>query len=116
MQATSSATGTQLPASDGSPPEAIGAVMKRAVPTDCVVDDDAKDFVYKCVKEFVSVVSCEASSKCMHDGRTKLNKADVCYALANMGYLNYSGALRGKVEGCSDGALLTSPKKRGKIG
>ncbi|KAL5476905.1 HAP3_2 [Sanghuangporus weigelae] len=55
---------------------------------------DAKECVQECVSEFISFVTSEAAEKCGLEKRKTVGDEDVLYALASLGFDNYSETLK----------------------
>jgi len=49
----------------------------------------AKEFVQKCVSEFISFITSEASQKCAREKRKTVNGSDLIWALSILGVFRY---------------------------
>ncbi|KAL5476902.1 HAP3_1 [Sanghuangporus weigelae] len=72
----------------------VARIMKSAVPPTAKIAKDAKECVQECVSEFISFVTSEAAEKCGLEKRKTVGGEDVLYALASLGFDNYSETLK----------------------
>ncbi|KAL3649778.1 Nuclear transcription factor Y subunit B-8 [Castilleja foliolosa] len=72
----------------------IGRIMKKALPANGKIAKDAKDTVQECVSEFISFVTSEASDKCQKEKRKTINGDDLLWAMATLGFEDYTAPLK----------------------
>ncbi|XP_019059191.1 PREDICTED: nuclear transcription factor Y subunit B-8-like [Tarenaya hassleriana] len=72
----------------------VSRIMKRALPPNAKIAKDVRDIVQECVSEFVSLITSEASHKCLAEKRKTLNGDDVLGAMATFGFEAYIEPLR----------------------
>ncbi|KAI3788773.1 hypothetical protein L2E82_01549 [Cichorium intybus] len=71
----------------------VGRIMKQILPPTAKISKEAKVRMQECASEFISFVTGEASDKCHKQNRKTLNGDDICWALASLGFDNYSNAI-----------------------
>ncbi|KAK7344439.1 hypothetical protein VNO77_14045 [Canavalia gladiata] len=94
--------GTATSAEDGAVKEQdrllpianVGRIMKQILPPNAKISKEAKETMQECVSEFISFVTGEASDKCHKEKRKTVNGDDICWALATLGFDDYSEPLK----------------------
>jgi nuclear transcription Y subunit beta len=79
------------------PISSLVRVMRRVLPPQAKVSDDAKELIQECVSEFISFVTGEANERCQGDHRTTVTGEDVIWAMERLGFDDYVAALRAYV-------------------
>ncbi|XP_074263648.1 nuclear transcription factor Y subunit B-5-like [Silene latifolia] len=72
----------------------VGRIMKQILPPNAKISKEAKETMQECVSEFISFVTGEASDKCHKEKRKTVNGDDICWALASLGFDDYSEPLK----------------------
>ncbi|XP_078440621.1 nuclear transcription factor Y subunit B-4-like [Wolffia australiana] len=72
----------------------VGRIMKKILPPNAKVSQEAKETMQESATEFVRFVTSEAATKCMKEDRKTINGDDICWALENVGLNNYASASR----------------------
>ncbi|XP_020213515.1 nuclear transcription factor Y subunit B-5 [Cajanus cajan] len=72
----------------------VGRIMKQILPPNAKISKEAKETMQECVSEFISFVTGEASDKCHKEKRKTVNGDDICYALATLGFDDYTDPLK----------------------
>lgn len=72
----------------------VGRIMKQILPPNAKISKEAKETMQECVSEFISFVTGEASDKCHKEKRKTVNGDDICWALGNLGFDDYSPPLK----------------------
>ncbi|KAG5051886.1 hypothetical protein AAZX31_02G147300 [Glycine max] len=72
----------------------VGRIMKQILPPNAKISKEAKETMQECVSEFISFVTGEASDKCHKEKRKTVNGDDICWALATLGFDDYSEPLK----------------------
>ncbi|KAD6120182.1 hypothetical protein E3N88_11453 [Mikania micrantha] len=72
----------------------VGRIMKHILPPNAKISKEAKETMQECVSEFISFVTGEASDHCRKDKRKTVNGDDVCWAMLNLGFDDYSEPLK----------------------
>ncbi|KAL3848657.1 hypothetical protein ACJIZ3_010539 [Penstemon smallii] len=67
--------------------------MRRALPPNAKISNDAKEAVQHCVTEFISFITSEAIQKCQHEGRRIIKPEDVISAMEELGFDDYKEPL-----------------------
>nr|XP_043625422.1 nuclear transcription factor Y subunit B-5-like [Erigeron canadensis] len=70
----------------------VGRIMKQILPPTAKISKESKETMQECASEFISFVTGEASEKCHRENRKTVNGDDICWALASLGFDNYSNA------------------------
>ncbi|KAL0389610.1 UNVERIFIED_CONTAM: Nuclear transcription factor Y subunit B-5 [Sesamum calycinum] len=68
--------------------------MKQILPPNAKISKEAKETMQECVSEFISFVTGEASDKCHKEKRKTVNGDDICWAMGNLGFDDYSESLK----------------------
>lgn len=68
--------------------------MKQSVPSTAKIAKDAKECVQECVSEFISFITSEAAERCHMEKRKTIGGEDILYAMATLGFENYSETLK----------------------
>ncbi|KAL3812866.1 hypothetical protein ACJIZ3_014134 [Penstemon smallii] len=72
----------------------VGRIMKQILPTNAKISKEGKETMQECVSEFIGFVTSEASEKCRKERRKTVNGDDICWAMGNLGFDDYSGPLK----------------------
>ncbi|KAM0917732.1 hypothetical protein ACQ4PT_009185 [Festuca glaucescens] len=64
-------------------------IMRRVLPLQAKISDDAKELVQDCVSEFISFVTGEANERCHAEHRKTVTSEDVVWAMDNLGFDDY---------------------------
>ncbi|KAG4995861.1 hypothetical protein JHK82_026681 [Glycine max] len=72
----------------------VGRIMKQILPPNAKISKEAKETMQESVSEFISFVTGEASDKCHKEKRKTVNGDDICWALATLGFDDYSEPLK----------------------
>ncbi|KAG5231768.1 nuclear transcription factor [Salix suchowensis] len=72
----------------------VGRIMKQILPPNAKISKEAKETMQECVSEFISFVTGEASDRCHKEKRKTVNGDDICWALASLGFDDYSEPLK----------------------
>ncbi|KAF9619464.1 hypothetical protein IFM89_007039 [Coptis chinensis] len=72
----------------------VGRIMKHMLPSNAKISKESKECMQECVSEFISFVTAEASDKCHKEKRKTVNGDDVCWALATLGFDDYTSPLK----------------------
>ena len=72
----------------------VGRIMKKSTPNNGKISKEAKEAVQKCVSEFISFITGEASDKCQKEKRKTVNGDDIIWALSVFDFENYAFLLR----------------------
>ncbi|KAL1556160.1 nuclear transcription factor Y subunit B-1-like [Salvia divinorum] len=71
----------------------VTRIMRRALPPNAKIADDAKETIQECVTEFIAYVTTEANSRCHGECRKTITPEDVVGAMEALGFHNYSDTL-----------------------
>ncbi|KKZ66427.1 nuclear transcription Y subunit beta [[Emmonsia] crescens] len=72
----------------------VTRVMRAALPENAKITKEAKECMQKCVSEFISFITSEASEKCQGEKRKTVNGEDILSAMNSLGFENYEEALK----------------------
>ncbi|GAA5973812.1 hypothetical protein JCM11641_003170 [Rhodosporidiobolus odoratus] len=72
----------------------VGRIMKKCLPDTTKVSKDAKECLQECTSEFISFITSEAAERCAHEKRKTINGEDILFAMATLGFDNYSDVLK----------------------
>nr|XP_043637210.1 nuclear transcription factor Y subunit B-5-like [Erigeron canadensis] len=72
----------------------VGRIMKQILPPNAKISKEAKETMQECVSEFISFVTGEASDHCRKEKRKTVNGDDVCWAMLNLGFDDYTEPLK----------------------
>ncbi|KAG9134025.1 hypothetical protein Leryth_004727 [Lithospermum erythrorhizon] len=72
----------------------VGRIMKQILPPNAKVSKEAKETMQECASEFISFVTGEASDKCKKEKRKTVNGDDVCWALGNLGFDDFTETMK----------------------
>lgn len=64
-------------------------IMRRVLPDDAKVADDAKETIQECVSEFITFITREANESCHREYRRTVTPNDVISAMADLGFREY---------------------------
>ncbi|KAL3503625.1 hypothetical protein ACH5RR_038074 [Cinchona calisaya] len=68
-------------------------IMKRGLPHNAKVSEDAKSMIQKCVSEYISFITSEANERSHCEIRKTIIAEDILYAHAKLGFEDYVGPL-----------------------
>lgn len=71
----------------------ITRIMRRVLPPQAKIADDAKETVQECVTEFINMVTSEANDRCHREERKTITADDILWAIERLGFNNYVGLL-----------------------
>jgi nuclear transcription Y subunit beta len=72
----------------------VSPIMKKALPANAKISNDAKETVQECVSEFISFITGEASDKCQREKRKTINGDDLLWAMTTLGFEDYVDPLK----------------------
>ncbi|KAG9155832.1 hypothetical protein Leryth_004085 [Lithospermum erythrorhizon] len=72
----------------------VGRIIKQNLPPNAKVSKEAKETIQECVSEFISFVTGAASDKCKKEKRKTVSGDDICWALENLGFDDFTEPLR----------------------
>ncbi|XWS29463.1 hypothetical protein CRYUN_Cryun24cG0031500 [Craigia yunnanensis] len=72
----------------------VSRIMKKSLPANEKISKEAQETVKKCVTEFISFITGEASDKCQREKRKTINGDDLLWAMTTLGFENYVGPLK----------------------
>ncbi|XP_057519033.1 uncharacterized protein LOC130799811 [Amaranthus tricolor] len=64
-------------------------IMRRALPPQAKVADEAKELLQGCVSEFISFITSEANKNCQLEHRKTITAEDVIGAMSRLGFEHY---------------------------
>lgn len=64
-------------------------IMRRALPPQGQISDDAKDAVKMCVNEFIGIITSEANERCKEESRQIIAAEDLIWAMDSLGFDDY---------------------------
>lgn len=64
-------------------------IMRRGLPPNAKIADDAKDIVQECLSEFLSFVTGEANERCKSEQRKTITAEDIIWSMAKLGFDDY---------------------------
>ncbi|KAH7843543.1 hypothetical protein Vadar_017939 [Vaccinium darrowii] len=67
--------------------------MRRVLPPNAKIADDAKETVQQCVTEYINMVTSEANDRCHGEERRTITADDILWAMERLGFDNYAGHL-----------------------
>ncbi|XP_047050654.1 nuclear transcription factor Y subunit B-2-like [Lolium rigidum] len=67
----------------------VTRIMRRVLPPNAKISDDAKELIQDCVSEFISFVTGEANERCHAEHRKTVTAEDVVWAMDNLGFDDY---------------------------
>nr|AEG76897.1 putative transcription factor H2A superfamily protein [Linum usitatissimum] len=68
-------------------------IMRRVLPANAKITDDAKESIQKCVSELISIVTVEANESCQREHRRTVTAEDLLSAMGRLGFDNYVDTL-----------------------
>lgn len=68
-------------------------IMRRMLPENAKIADDAKETIQECVSEFIDHITREANTICHHDHRKTITPEDVLFAMETTKFHNYAATL-----------------------
>ncbi|GAU27473.1 hypothetical protein TSUD_14530 [Trifolium subterraneum] len=68
-------------------------IMRRALPENAKITDDAKKSIQLCVTEFIAIITIEANERCKAEHRKIINGDDLIWAMNMLGFEDYGGLL-----------------------
>merc|ERR1712109_331897 len=72
----------------------VARIMKKAIPSQGKIAEDARECVQECVSEFISFIASEASDRCQAEKRKTINGEDILFAMSTLGLDNYVEPLK----------------------
>ncbi|KFG84307.1 CCAAT-binding protein subunit HAP3 [Metarhizium anisopliae] len=72
----------------------VTRIMRNALRDNAMITQEAKECMQKCVSEFISFITSEASEKCQQEKRKTVNGEDILFAMTSLGFENYAEALK----------------------
>ncbi|KAL6633635.1 hypothetical protein ACP70R_026306 [Stipagrostis hirtigluma subsp. patula] len=71
-------------------------IMRRVLPAQAKISDDAKETIQECVSEYISFITGEANERCQREQRKTITAEDVLWAMSRLGFDDYfEGEARG---------------------
>ncbi|KAM0858900.1 hypothetical protein ACQ4PT_047573 [Festuca glaucescens] len=67
----------------------VSRIMRKAIPPNGKIDQDAKEAVQELVSEFIAFLTSEASDRCKREKREALTGDDPLWAMATLGFQDY---------------------------
>ncbi|XP_057450062.1 nuclear transcription factor Y subunit B-6-like [Lotus japonicus] len=64
-------------------------IMRRTLPPQAKISDEAKETIQECVSEFISFVTSEANERCQKEQRKTVSAEDVLWAFGKLGFDDY---------------------------
>ncbi|KAG8364545.1 hypothetical protein BUALT_Bualt18G0008300 [Buddleja alternifolia] len=64
-------------------------IMRRVLPPNARIADDAKETIQECVSEFISFITSEANERCHREYRKTITSEDVLSAMGTLGFDDY---------------------------
>ncbi|CAN1193999.1 Nuclear transcription factor Y subunit B-9 [Linum perenne] len=64
-------------------------IMRRILPPNAKISDDAKETIQECVSEYISFVTGEANERCQREHRKTVTADDLLWAMGKLGFDNY---------------------------
>ncbi|KAF5120314.1 Transcriptional activator hap3 [Metarhizium anisopliae] len=71
----------------------VGRIMKKALPDNAKLSNEAKVCVQRCTSEFISFITSEACEKTVAEKRKAVNAEDILSAMKSLGVDNYAEVL-----------------------
>lgn len=86
---TAAEQGSMRKAEEYMPVANIIRIMRRILPSQTKVADDAKETIQECVTEFISYITSEANARCHNECRKTITPEDVVAAMGALGFHAY---------------------------
>ncbi|XP_031280030.1 nuclear transcription factor Y subunit B-3-like [Pistacia vera] len=67
----------------------VTRIMRRILPRNAKISDDAKEVVQECVTEYISFITGEANDRCHREQRKTVTPEDLIWAMGKLGFDNY---------------------------
>ncbi|KAL3503630.1 hypothetical protein ACH5RR_038079 [Cinchona calisaya] len=64
-------------------------IMKRGLPSNAKVSEDAKSILHECVSEYICFIASEANERCHCELRKTITAEDILYTHAKLGFEDY---------------------------
>ena len=64
-------------------------IMRKILPPNAKISDDAKETIQECVSEYISFITSEANERCQHEQRKTITAEDVLWAMSKLGFDDY---------------------------
>ncbi|XP_010518737.1 PREDICTED: nuclear transcription factor Y subunit B-6 isoform X2 [Tarenaya hassleriana] len=64
-------------------------IMRRMLPVQAKISDEAKETIQECVSEYISFVTGEANERCQREQRKTITAEDVLWAMSKLGFDDY---------------------------
>ncbi|XP_058209942.1 nuclear transcription factor Y subunit B-3-like [Rhododendron vialii] len=94
----------------------ITRVMRRVLPPQAKIADDAKETVQQCVTEYINMITSEANDRCHREGRKTITADDILWAIERLGFDNYAGPLSLFLDRFRDAQRQWSEESRERLG
>lgn len=94
----------------------ITRVMRRVLPPQAKITDDAKETVQQCVTEYINMVTNEANDRCHREERKTITADDILWAIERLGFDNYAGPLSLFLDRFRDAQRQWSEESRERLG
>ncbi|XP_078444226.1 uncharacterized protein LOC144713507 [Wolffia australiana] len=92
-QSVPAATGDAVPAELLMPVANVTRIMRKVLPLQAKISDDAKDTMMDYVSRFISYVTAEANRRCHSARRKTITPEDLISALGSLGFADYVAPL-----------------------
>ncbi|XP_044469527.1 nuclear transcription factor Y subunit B-like [Mangifera indica] len=67
----------------------VTRIMRKVLPPNVKIADNAKEFIQECVTEYISFITNEANDYCHHEQRKTVSAEDLILAMERLGFDNY---------------------------
>ncbi|KAE9456580.1 hypothetical protein C3L33_11520, partial [Rhododendron williamsianum] len=94
----------------------ITRVMRRVLPLQAKITDEAKETVQQCVTEYINMVTSEANDRCHREERKTITADDILWAIERLGFDNYAGPLSLFLDRFRDAQRQWSEESRERLG
>ncbi|KAF7144950.1 hypothetical protein RHSIM_Rhsim04G0012600 [Rhododendron simsii] len=94
----------------------ITRVMRRVLPPQAKIADDAKETVQQCVTEYINMITSEANDRCHREERKTITADDILWAIERLGFDNYAGPLSLFLNRFRDAQRQWSEESRERLG
>ncbi|XP_038974158.1 nuclear transcription factor Y subunit B-6 [Phoenix dactylifera] len=68
-------------------------IMRKVLPLQAKISDDAKETIQECVSEYISFITGEANERCQREHRKTITAEDVIWAMGKLGFEDYVAPL-----------------------
>lgn len=80
----------------------IVRIMRKVLPPQAKISDEAKETIQECVSEYISFVTGEANQRCKEEQRKTVTAEDVIWAMDKLGLDNYVQPLTAFLNHCRE--------------